>query len=135
MAEPPTSGMPPLRYATLNALEQFTTALLSESPKPRVSADRSSSPRGQSLPSSTKNVSRAASSSTPQNVQHSTLQDGTFSGTNISKGILATRSGQAVRGKFVSRIRAQECSRLLQPQVTQTLLPGFSIPHSRVNRN
>jgi hypothetical protein len=75
------------------ATPQRTFPPLPERPQPRVSTDKSSSTlsipnlsaASQSLPSSTTNASRAASNIPPQNVQHSTLQDGTSSGANVSK--------------------------------------------------
>jgi hypothetical protein len=84
----------PQEVRDAGASPQHTTAPLPERPQPRASADRSSSTpsldhlsaaRSQSLPSSTTNANRTASTSAPQNVQHSTSQDGTLSGANASK--------------------------------------------------
>jgi len=84
----------PQEVRNAGASPQRTTAALPERPKPRASADRSSSTPSipnlsgagsQSLPSLTTDASHPASTSTSQNVQHSTSQDGTLSGANTSK--------------------------------------------------
>jgi hypothetical protein len=70
-----------------NTSPQHTTALLPERPKRQASAGKPSliTDGSHSLPPSTTNASRTASTSAPQNIQHSASQDANSSSANTSK--------------------------------------------------